>query len=259
MRSSELDSESRVPSPECPHEVASSLYWRIAAGFVACLALLLVVQAMLFVWVVARSGSTVPNQPPDRFAQTIAVDASGALERDPSLDIEAYLRQEYSRDAQPFFVVMADGRTLQLGASFPAPMIEEARAAPDVHARARRAGTRWSGRARLSLRAARTRPVSARRFVRPGRWSRTRRPLSGPREFGRGGGFERGGPGERGGPRTRISADAAGADGRRRARARARRRAAAAAFQLPARPLRAHARRSSRSRRWSSARCWRRW
>jgi hypothetical protein len=34
-------------------------------------------------------GSTVPNQPPDRFAQTIAVDASGALERDPSLDIEA--------------------------------------------------------------------------------------------------------------------------------------------------------------------------
>ena len=32
-----------------------SLYWRIAIGFLLCLALLLVVQAMLFVWLVARS------------------------------------------------------------------------------------------------------------------------------------------------------------------------------------------------------------
>ena len=33
-----------------------SLYWRIAIGFVLCLAAMLVVQAMLFVWVLARSG-----------------------------------------------------------------------------------------------------------------------------------------------------------------------------------------------------------
>ncbi len=104
-----------------------SLYWRIAAGFVACLAVLLAVQAILFVWVVARSASTIPNQPPDRVAQTIASDASQALERDASLDLERYLRQEYGRDAQPFFAVLPDGHAIEIGASFPPPMIEEAR------------------------------------------------------------------------------------------------------------------------------------
>lgn len=67
-----------------------SLYWRIAVGFVACLALLLLVQAMLFVWVVSRSTQTIPNQPPDRFAQTVALDVTQALERDPALDIREY-------------------------------------------------------------------------------------------------------------------------------------------------------------------------
>ncbi len=84
-----------------------SLYWRIAVGFVSCLALLLLVQAMLFVWVVSRSAQTIPNQPPDRFAQTVALDASQALERDSTLDLAQYLRQEYARDAQPFFVLLA--------------------------------------------------------------------------------------------------------------------------------------------------------
>ena len=103
-----------------------SLYWRIAVGFVACLALLLLVQAMLFVWVVSRS-STVPNQPPDRFAQTVALDASQALERDPSLDLAQYLRQEYGRDSQPFLVLMRDGSSMAINGSFPDPLVHEAR------------------------------------------------------------------------------------------------------------------------------------
>ena len=106
-----------------------SLYWRIAVGFVACLALLLLVQAMLFVWVVSRSAQTIPNQPPDRFAQTVALDATQALERDPTLDLAQYLRQEYARDAQPFFVLLRDGRAIEIGGSFPEPMVREARAA----------------------------------------------------------------------------------------------------------------------------------
>jgi signal transduction histidine kinase len=103
-----------------------SLYWRIAVGFVACLALLLLVQAMLFVWVVSRS-SAVPNQPPDRFAQTVALDASQALERDPSLDLAQYLRQEYGHDSQPFFVLMRDGSSTAINGSFPDPLVHEAR------------------------------------------------------------------------------------------------------------------------------------
>ena len=104
-----------------------SLYWRIAVGFVACLALLLFVQAMLFVWVVSRSTQTIPNQPPDRFAQTIALDVTQALERDPALDIREYLQQEYARDAQPFFVLLQDGGTIEMNGSFPESMIHESR------------------------------------------------------------------------------------------------------------------------------------
>src|SRR5258707_13766857 len=99
-----------------------SLYWRIAVGFVSCLALLLLVQAMLFVFVVSRSAPTIPNQPPDRFAQTVALDANQALERDPTLDLAQYLRQEYASDAQPFFVLLRDGRAIEIGGTFPKPL-----------------------------------------------------------------------------------------------------------------------------------------
>src|SRR5262249_26469057 len=94
-----------------------SLYWRAAIGFVGCLALLLLVQAVLFVWVVRQMGSA-PNQPPERFAQTIAFDLTQALERDPALDIEAYVRQEYGRDTQPFFILLKDQRLIELGGPF---------------------------------------------------------------------------------------------------------------------------------------------
>src|SRR4029077_11662040 len=101
-----------------------SLYWRIAVGFVACLALLLLVQAMLFVWVVSRSAQTIPNQPPDRFAQTVALDATQALERDPTIDLAQYLRQEYACESQPFFVLLRDGRAVDINGSFPAAIVQ---------------------------------------------------------------------------------------------------------------------------------------
>ena len=109
-----------------------SLYWRIALGFIGCLALLLVVQGMLFVWMMSQAGSAVPNQPPDRLAQTIATDVSQALEREPSLDIEQYVRDEFARDAQPFLVLLSSGTTLEIGARFPEAMKTEARARLDA-------------------------------------------------------------------------------------------------------------------------------
>ncbi|MFN7983947.1 MAG: HAMP domain-containing sensor histidine kinase [Vicinamibacterales bacterium] len=105
-----------------------SLYWRIAAGFIACLALLLVVQGMLFVWMMAKAGSTIPNQPPERFAQTVALDIAGALEGNAALDIEQYVKQEYEKDAQPFVVLLADGRTIELGMRLPETAMSDARA-----------------------------------------------------------------------------------------------------------------------------------
>jgi len=57
-----------------------SLYWRIALGFVLTLAAMLVVQAMLFVWVLSRGGPRLPGEP-DRFAETVAADLGQALDK----------------------------------------------------------------------------------------------------------------------------------------------------------------------------------
>ncbi|MGE3176189.1 MAG: ATP-binding protein [Vicinamibacterales bacterium] len=92
-----------------------SLYWRIAVGFVLCLATMLVVQALLFVGVVSRSGPTMPGVPPDRFARTVAQELAQEFERDPAADIEAFLREQYGREAHPLYVILADGREFSNG------------------------------------------------------------------------------------------------------------------------------------------------
>jgi len=104
-----------------------SLYWRIAIGFVLCLAAILLAQAVLFVWAASRSGPALPGQPPDRFAGNIALDLSDALERDPDLDLAAYIQDQYE-SAYPFLLVLPDGGRVANGdAPFPAALIRQAR------------------------------------------------------------------------------------------------------------------------------------
>jgi signal transduction histidine kinase len=106
-----------------------SLYWRIAIGFMVCLAVMLVIQAVLFLWVASRSGPTMPGQPPDRFAQTVASDIAASLEGDPSIDVAQYVREQYGRDAYPLVVLLADGRVIQNSAvPVPEPLLAPARA-----------------------------------------------------------------------------------------------------------------------------------
>src|SRR5688572_7958427 len=103
-----------------------SLYWKIAIGFMLCLAGMLVVQAVLFVWVASRSGPTMPGQPPERFVQTIAAEISAALEREPDLSLQQFVRDEYGRDAHPVLVILTDGRMAGNG-TFPDSFVQEAR------------------------------------------------------------------------------------------------------------------------------------
>ena len=104
-----------------------SLYWRIAIGFVLALAAMLVVQAMLFVWVLARSGPRMPGEP-ERFAQTIAADLSDVLTADPAQDLARHVDAEYSQDAHPFFVMLADGRVFgNFPEPYPEPLLRAAR------------------------------------------------------------------------------------------------------------------------------------
>ena len=111
------------------HRWYKSLYWRIAFGFVAFLAAMLVVQAVMFTWAVSYSGRTLPGQSPLRLGQTVALDLANALQQNPQLDLAKYVHDQYAQYTHPFFVMMADGRFITSGSrSFPEPLIRMAKA-----------------------------------------------------------------------------------------------------------------------------------
>ena len=89
-----------------------SLYWRIALGFVALLAVLLAVQAAAFLWLSGRAAEILPGRSPAEYAQTIAADLAGSLVEHPELDIDKHLNDRYRTTYRPFVVIMRDGRTV---------------------------------------------------------------------------------------------------------------------------------------------------
>jgi signal transduction histidine kinase len=106
-----------------------SLYWRIAIGVVAFLAAMLVVQGVLFVWVVSQTGRSLPGQSPGRLGMTVALDLANVLERGSQTDLAKYIRDQHEQYDHPFFVMMTDGRLITSGStSFPEPLIRMARA-----------------------------------------------------------------------------------------------------------------------------------
>jgi signal transduction histidine kinase len=96
-----------------------SLYWRIAIGFVALLAALLVIQAGVFLWLTVVVGRS--SLGPAQLAAEVSGEIGAALERDPSLDINEHLRDRFGRIYQPFLVVMHDGRTASNRADYLPP------------------------------------------------------------------------------------------------------------------------------------------
>jgi signal transduction histidine kinase len=87
-----------------------SLYWRIAVGLVLFLALMLGAQGALFIYTSDRIAGSMPATSPRRLAVLVASDLTAALDTDPAMDVEEYVRDQYSRVFQPFIVLMRDGR-----------------------------------------------------------------------------------------------------------------------------------------------------
>ena len=100
-----------------------SLYWRIGLGFVAFLAVLLVAQALLFVWLTGRTAGAFPASSGARLAELIAGDLSDQLEADPAVDLATHIAQEYMRVVQPFVIVMVDGRVFSNRPTPPAALV----------------------------------------------------------------------------------------------------------------------------------------
>ena len=103
-----------------------SLYWRIAIGFVALLAAVLVAQGLLFVWLTYRIDESPAGRTPQQLADYVARQLSIAISDTPALDLGGYVQQEFSGISRPFVVMMLDGRRISnrpeaLPEGFPGP------------------------------------------------------------------------------------------------------------------------------------------
>jgi signal transduction histidine kinase len=87
-----------------------SLYWRIAFGFVVMLAVLLLSQALLFLWLTGRFTESASSRTPQETADMVARDLSAALTDNPALDLTTFVRERFDDVPQVFVVVMRDGR-----------------------------------------------------------------------------------------------------------------------------------------------------
>jgi signal transduction histidine kinase len=88
-----------------------SLYWRIASGFVALLAALLVVQGLVFLWMTGRMTEVFPTRSPAQFATALASDVGAVLIEQPGVDLHTYINSNYNSSYRGYVVVLADGRT----------------------------------------------------------------------------------------------------------------------------------------------------
>jgi signal transduction histidine kinase len=82
-----------------------SLYWRIAMGYVALIAVLLVVQTSLFVWLTNRMWGRA-SRTPVQLAELVAQDLSSQLGESPQMDVDGYLQRRYALGYQPFAVAI---------------------------------------------------------------------------------------------------------------------------------------------------------
>lgn len=89
-----------------------SLYWRIGLGFILFLAVMLLAQASLFIWLAVRTEGGLPERMGRDFAELVAAEFESALARDPSLNLEDYARKRVVELHRPAMVMFADGRVV---------------------------------------------------------------------------------------------------------------------------------------------------
>ena len=105
-----------------------SLYWRIALGLIAFLALMLAAEGGIFLWMADRIAGSMPARSPRRLAELVASDLGTALTANRDLDLEVYLREQFGHDLQTFVVIMRDGQIVTNHDDVPPRLLEAVRA-----------------------------------------------------------------------------------------------------------------------------------
>jgi signal transduction histidine kinase len=86
-----------------------SLYWKIALGFIAMLAVLLLTQVLLFLWLTDRIFAATPRTPA-QLAAMVAEDIGTEIQQRPDIDLDPFVREHFSHIYQPFVVVLTNGQ-----------------------------------------------------------------------------------------------------------------------------------------------------
>jgi HAMP domain-containing protein len=91
---------------------ARSLYWRIGLGFIFFLAVTIVLQVALFIWVAGETEGGMPEQMGRDFAELVASEFESALARDPQLDLRAYAERRINELHRPAAIMFPDGSAI---------------------------------------------------------------------------------------------------------------------------------------------------
>jgi len=102
----------------------ASLYWRLAGTFVLLFVITLGAHALLLLLAFERVHTMVRPRI-EAYLAEVAIDLSRAIESDPRLDLQDYLRQQHAQPTYPLVVAMADGRSASTE-SMPLPIIRQA-------------------------------------------------------------------------------------------------------------------------------------
>ena len=105
-----------------------SLYWRIALGLIAFLALMLAAECGIFLWMADRIAGSMPARSQRRLAELVASDLGTALTANRDLDLEVYLRDQFGQVLQTFVVIMRDGQIVTNHDDVPPRLLEAVRA-----------------------------------------------------------------------------------------------------------------------------------
>lgn len=93
------------------HPRYRSLYWRIAAGFMACIATVLAIQALVVVWLLNRTD----NNQVDLQTGAVAAQIAEALTANPNANLDTVVREQNPSPPRPFYVVMNTGQLIAVG------------------------------------------------------------------------------------------------------------------------------------------------
>ncbi len=100
-----------------------SLYWRIALGFIAFLAAMLVAQGGLFLWLSSQRDEAMPPRLLADLTRLVADELAEAAARDPGRDLADAARTRFADLARPAALVLVDGRVVAASVEPPPPLV----------------------------------------------------------------------------------------------------------------------------------------